>query len=121
MAITWTDIRENIKRTTNKDGYIFVSLFLFIVLGSTVIYDLVQTSAVERTDLTTQSFTMALLLVHSLAFYYGLLGFVYTTQAAEGTSKMAKLALATIIGHFTLFFTRVGFEMYRRHYRKEQY
>ncbi len=61
MAITWEDIKLFIQWTQAKEIYIYISSTLLVFLITTIIYDFVHITITERTDLTTQKFTTALL------------------------------------------------------------
>ena len=115
------DIRTRMSLITKKEAYIYLSFVLLGLLIMGIINDAVCMMVTERTENTTQKFSLAVLLVHAVAFYLGLLGFVYVTQTAGDNALLAGRALAAVIGNGVAFVFRVAYEAKYYRYRKEEY
>ncbi|XP_071832382.1 uncharacterized protein [Apostichopus japonicus] len=85
-----------------------------------VLWDLSAYAFSERSDLSTQTFTDGVLVVHLLAFFLGILGFVYTTQAGKSLQR-AKVELYAIAVNFLVCILRFTVEITFIGYRQEEY
>ena len=65
MAITWDDINVRVDRISKKDWYIYLSLVVCAFLVGAAINDVVHLKLTQRTEYTTNKFTMALLVSFS--------------------------------------------------------
>ena len=121
-------LAARISRLTKKDAYVDLSLALLAFLTTAIAHDVVCVLT-EHTEQTTQSFSLAVLVVHAVAFYLGLLGFVYVTQAAAapagpGSSSPGRAggkAVAAVLGNCVVSVFRVAYEVNYYTFRKEVY
>ncbi|XP_072040740.1 uncharacterized protein [Amphiura filiformis] len=116
MACSWS----RIKKTTKKELYVYVSIFLAVFLTGTIINDLVAYTILEKTSKSTQSITDTLLLIHILSFVVAILGFVYNSQAGKNYTN-AYLEWTAIVFNFLVCFIRVAVEIAFIQFREEVY
>jgi len=121
MANVCRELRRQISWITKKDAYVFLSLFLWAFLVATLINDSYNIIFSDNPTQTTQYFTTAILLLHSVAFFFALLGFIYITQTAGHTNTQAWLALCSILLNLVTFSLRATFEFTYIDYRDENY
>ncbi|KAJ8045358.1 hypothetical protein HOLleu_08354 [Holothuria leucospilota] len=109
-----------IAKTSKKELYVYVSLVLGFGLFVVVLWDLIAYAFSERTELSTQNVTDAVLVVHLISFFLGILGFVYSTQAGK-FYKRAKLELYAVALNFLVCVLRFTLEISFIGYRREEY
>ncbi|XP_071507370.1 uncharacterized protein [Diadema antillarum] len=106
--------------TQKKSLYVYSSLLTTLALLITIINDVLQYTVFERTDHTSQHFTESLLMIHILAYYAALLGFVYNTKAGKRIGK-ARVEWLAIVLTFLVSMIRLAIEVSFITYRKQQY
>ncbi|KAI8481489.1 PREDICTED: uncharacterized protein LOC109483774 [Branchiostoma belcheri] len=108
-------------RLSKKETFILVSYVLFFVLLGAAIYDVVVYLHTQEPGVTTQNFIFTVLVIHILAFYTALLGYVYTTQAGATEAGEHMLAVVSLGLNFVLFIARMTMELLVITYRPEAY
>jgi len=121
MAITCGEIGLRFKWIQKQDVYLRVSLFGLFVLFCTLLSDFFHATFLENTADTSQHYSMALLVLHTLSFYLALLSFIYTTQSASKTRARVALTLWSTFGNLVVFSMRIAFEVTYQNCRQEQY
>ncbi|XP_022086023.1 uncharacterized protein LOC110976766 [Acanthaster planci] len=109
-----------LKKTSKKELFVYVSIFLALFLVATIINDIVAYTVTEKTHLSTQTLSESVLVMHIISFYLALLGFVYITQAGKNW-KIARCEWFSLVLNFLACFVRIAIEASFIRFREEGY
>ncbi|KAI0224333.1 hypothetical protein LSAT2_024633 [Lamellibrachia satsuma] len=102
------------------EQYVITSLALLCIGAGVLGWDIFCMYVTQVTTNTSQEFAMAILLLHSVAFYQALLAFVYHTQKRHGRSEcLTSFAFISVVCNMISFILRLGFEIAYIGYRPE--
>ncbi|XP_038073251.1 uncharacterized protein LOC119741531 [Patiria miniata] len=109
-----------LRKTSKKELFVYVSIFLALFLVATIINDIVAYSITQKTHLSTQTLSDSVLVMHIISFYMALLGFVYVTQAGKHW-RAARCEWFSLVLNFLACFVRIAIEAGFIQFREARY